>query len=159
MIQCGDDLFNPSKCEAILPVVQQNNVAGLLLANEQINDIKVDGADRKWFATSNGVWLLSPDAQKTVYRFTKSNGKLLSNQVYSLVIHQESGEVFFFTADGICSFRSTATEPQVEPKKLYVFPNPVPSGFTGSIAIKGLAANAWVRITELDGKLVFKLVH
>lgn len=156
LIQCGDDLFNPAKCEAILPVVQQNNVAGLLLANEQINDIKVDGADRKWFATSNGVWLLSPDAQKTVYRFTKSNGKLLSNQVYSLVIHQESGEVYFFTADGICSFRSTATEPQVEPKKLYVFPNPVPSGYTGSIAIKGLAANAWVRITELDGKLVFQ---
>ena len=156
LIQCGDDLFNPAQCEAILPVVQQNNVAGLLLANEQINDIKVDGADRKWFATSNGVWLLSSDAQKIVFRFTKSNGKLLSNQVYSLVIHQETGEVFFFTADGICSFRSTATEPQSEPKKLIVFPNPVPSGYTGSIAIKGLAANAWVRIAELDGKLVYQ---
>ena len=156
LVQCGEDIFNPAKCDAILPVVQQDNVAGLLLANEQINDIKIDGADRKWFATSNGVWLLSPDAQKIIYRFTKFTGKLLSNLVQSISIQQETGEVFFFTADGICSFRSTATEPQTEPKKLFVFPNPVPSGYNGSIAIRGLAANAWVRIVELDGKLVFQ---
>jgi ligand-binding sensor domain-containing protein len=156
LIQCGEDIFNAAKCDAILPVVQQDNVTGLLLANEQVNDIKVDGADRKWFATGNGVWLLSADAQKIIFRFTKTTGKLLSNMVHSISIQQETGEVFFLTADGICSFRSTATEPLSEPKKLFVFPNPVPSGYNGSIAIRGLASNAWVRIVELDGKLVFQ---
>ena len=37
-----------------------------------------------------------------------------------------------------------------------MFPNPVPPGYSGSIAIRGLNDNAWVRITELDGKLVFQ---
>ena len=156
LIQCGDDLFKPGICDAILPVVQQDNVAGLLLTNEQINDMKVDGADRKWIATNNGVWLLSADGQKTIYRFTKSNGKLLSNKVRSILLNPETGEVFFFTEDGICSFRSTATEPAAEKQKIFVFPNPVPSGYTGTIAMRNLPSNAWVRIVELDGKLVFQ---
>jgi len=154
IIQCGDDLFNNTLCDATLPVVQQDNFAGLLLAEEIVNDIKVDGANRKWIASKNGVWLLSADGQKTIHRFTVSNSSLLSNEVFSIVIHQLTGEVFFFTANGICSFRSTATAPATEKKKPFVFPNPVPSGFMGTIAIRDLPDNAWVRITELDGRLV-----
>jgi ligand-binding sensor domain-containing protein len=154
IIQCGDDLFNASLCEATLPVVQQDNFAGLLLAEESVNDIKVDGANRKWIASKNGVWLLSADGQKTIHRFTASNSSLLSNEVFSIVIDKPTGEVFFFTANGICSFRGTATAPVTEKKKPFVFPNPVPAGFTGSIAIRDLPDNAWVRITELDGRLV-----
>ena len=154
IIQCGDDLFNNTLCDATLPVVQQDNFAGLLLAEEMVNDIKVDGANRKWIASKNGVWLLSADGQKTIHRFTVSNSSLLSNEVFSMVIHQLTGEVFFFTSNGICSFRSTATAAATEKKKPFVFPNPVPSGFTGTIAIRDLPDNAWVRITELDGRLV-----
>ncbi|MEY3577706.1 MAG: hypothetical protein RL394_1291 [Bacteroidota bacterium] len=154
IIQCGDDLFNNTLCDATLPVVQQDNFAGLLLAEEMVNDIKVDGANRKWVASKNGVWLLSADGQKTIHRFTVSNSSLLSNEVFSIVIHQRTGEVFFFTANGICSFRGTATAATTEKKKPFVFPNPVPSGFTGTIAIRDLPDNAWVRITELDGRLV-----
>ncbi len=154
IIQCGDDLFSNTLCDATLPVVQQDNFAGLLLAEEIVNDIKVDGANRKWVASKNGVWLLSADGQKTIHRFTVSNSSLLSNEVFSIVIHQLTGEVFFFTANGICSFRGTATAPAAEKKKPFVFPNPVPSGFTGTIAIRDLPDNAWVRITELDGRLV-----
>lgn len=154
IIQCGDDLFNNTLCDATLPVVQQDNFAGLLLAEEMVSDIKVDGANRKWIASKNGVWLLSADGQKTIHRFTVSNSSLLSNEVFSIVIHQLTGEVFFFTANGICSFRGTATASATEKKKPFVFPNPVPSGFTGTIAIRELPDNAWVRITELDGRLV-----
>jgi hypothetical protein len=154
IIQCGDDLFNNTLCDATLPVVQQDNFAGLLLAEEVVNDIKVDGANRKWIASKNGVWLLSADGQKTIHRFTVSNSSLLSNEVFSIVIHQLTGEVFFFTANGICSYRGTATTAVTEKKKPFVFPNPVPSGFSGTIAIRDLPENAWVRITELDGRLV-----
>lgn len=156
IIQCGEDVFNASVCDATLPVVQQGSFAGLLLADESINDIKVDGADRKWIATNNGVWLLSADGQKNIYRFTAQNSSLLSNEVYSIVIDDKTGEVFFFTANGICSFRSTATQPVETKQPLLVFPNPVPSGYTGSIAIRALPENAWVRITELDGRLVYQ---
>jgi streptogramin lyase len=156
VIQCGDDLFSTSVCEAILPVVQQDNFAGRLLADEQINDIEVDGADRKWIATNNGVWLLSADGQQVVHRFTSSNSKLLNNEVASLVIHQETGEVFFMTQKGICSYRGTAIKPVEVMKKPFVFPNPVPPGFSGAIAIRDLPENAWVSITELDGRVVYK---
>jgi hypothetical protein len=36
------------------------------------------------------------------------------------------------------------------------FPNPVPSGYQGTIAIKGLVANADVRITDISGQLVYR---
>ena len=68
----------------------------------------------------------------------------------------KTGEVFFATAKGICSFRSTATEGTAENSNVLVFPNPVPPGYTGSIAIRGLAENATVKITELDGRLVYQ---
>ncbi len=155
VVQCTEELFSGS-CEAILPVVQQDNFAGRLLSEEIINDIKVDGADRKWIATSNGVWLLSADGQKVIGRFTEKNSVLLSDDVRSIVIHQKTGEVFFFTKNGICSFRGTATEPETIQKKPFVFPNPVPPGYAGTIAIRDLPENAWVRITELDGRLVYQ---
>ena len=156
VVQCGEDLFISSACEAILPVVQQDNFAGRLLAEEQINDIKIDGADRKWMATNNGVWLLSADGQKVINQFTSSNSSLLDNEVFSIVIDAKSGEVFFMTKKGICSFRGTSTEPATSIKKPIVFPNPVPPGFSGTIAIRDLPENAWVSITELDGRLVYK---
>ena len=37
-----------------------------------------------------------------------------------------------------------------------VFPNPVPPGYAGTIGISGLTANATVKITEMDGRLVFQ---
>lgn len=154
IIQCGQDIFK--NCDATLPIVQQDNFAGLLLANEVIRDIKVDGADRKWIASNNGVWLLSADAQKVIFRFTSSNSKLLDDRVNQIAINGVTGEVFFMTALGISSFRSTATDPVDQIKKPIVFPNPVPSGFTGTIGMKELPLNAWVKITELDGRLVYQ---
>ena len=154
IIQCGTDLFR--NCEATLPVVQLDNFAGLLLSNETINDIKIDGADRKWIATNNGVWLLSADGQKVVHRFTSDNSKLLNNQVLSILIQGITGEVFFMTSSGISSYRSSATSAVEAIKKPIVFPNPVPSGYSGSIAVKELPLNAWVKITELDGRLVYQ---
>lgn len=156
IIECGDNIFRSGDCDAILPIVQQDNYAGLLFGEESINDIAVDGADRKWIATNNGVWLVSSDGQKLISRFTETNSALLGNKIYQIVIHKLTGEVFFFTNNGICSFRGTATEPTIEKQKPMVFPNPVPPGYSGSIAIKNLPENSWIKITELDGRLVYQ---
>lgn len=37
-----------------------------------------------------------------------------------------------------------------------IFPNPVPKGYTGTIAIRGLASNSDVRITDINDQLVYK---
>ena len=145
-----------SGCDAVLPVVQQDNFAGYLFRDEQVQHIAVDGANRKWVATQNGVWLISADAEKTIYRFTESNSPLLSNDVKQIAIDPTTGEVFFATARGICSFRSTATENTESNNNVLVFPNPVPPGYTGTIAIRGITNNAIVKITEIDGRLVYQ---
>jgi len=156
IIHCAQDVFSIQKCEAILPIVQQDNFAGYLFRDEQVQAIAVDGADRKWIGTKNGVWLISPDGDKTIYHFKQDNSPLLNNDVKKIAIDDKTGEVFFATAQGICSYRSTATEGGTTNENVMVFPNPVPPGYTGSIAIRGLVNNAIIKITELDGRLVYQ---
>ena len=139
-----------------MPVVQNDQFAGLLFKDEFVQCIAVDGANRKWIGTKNGAWLVSADGEKIIYRFTAENSPLLGNDVKRIAVNPVSGEVFLSTANGICSFRSTATEGPGNNNAILVFPNPVPPGYNGTIAIKGLTENALVKITELNGRLVYQ---
>ena len=156
VIQCPENVFSPQGCDAILPVVQKGNFSSFLFKGENVRSIATDGADRKWVATANGVWLIGPDGEKVIYQFTESNSPLLSDDVKKIAIDGQTGEVYFATKNGICSFRSTATEGGGRNENVLVFPNPVPPGYAGSIAIRGLVNNAIVKITEMDGRLVYQ---
>ncbi len=154
IIQCTDNPF--SNCEAILPVIQQDQFAGYLFKGQQVQSIAVDGANRKWIGTQNGAWLISPDGKNTIHHFTVTNSPLFSNDVKKIGIDPITGEVYFATFNGLCSFRSTATESMHQLDNVLVFPNPVPPQFNGQIAIRGLTENAIVKITELNGRLVYQ---
>lgn len=156
IIQCSQETFSGQGCDAVWPIVQQGNFSGYLFKAEEVRSIAVDGADRKWIATKKGVWLISSTGEKVIYQFTEENSPLLSNEVNKIAIDGKTGEVYFATAKGICSFRSTATEGREENESVLVFPNPVPPGYTGTIGIRGLVNNAVVKITELDGRLVYQ---
>jgi hypothetical protein len=156
VIQCPQDVFTGQGCNAIWPIVKNGNFAGYLFNGEEVRSIAVDGADRKWVATRNGVWLISSTGEEVIYNFTEANSPLLSNDVKKIAIDGKTGEVYFATLKGICSFRSTATEGGETNENVLVFPNPVPPGFNGTIGIRGLVNNAIVKITELDGRLVYQ---
>jgi hypothetical protein len=156
IIQCNGDVFSSQSCDAVLPVVQLDRFAGLLFSDETVQCMAVDGANRKWIGTKNGVWLISPDGDKIIYRFTEDNSPLFSNDVKRIAVDPASGEVFISTLYGICSFRSTATEGGATNSNVLVFPNPVPPGYNGTIAIRGLVDNALVKIAEMNGRLVFQ---
>lgn len=156
LIACAGDVFTAQGCSAILPVVQQDRFAGLLFQNETVQTIAVDGANRKWVGTKNGVWLISAGGEKVIHRFSEENSPLLNNDVKKITINPQNGEVFFATFKGICSFRGSATEPAENHGNVLVFPNPVPPEFNGQIAIRGLADQSIVKITELDGRLVYQ---
>jgi ligand-binding sensor domain-containing protein len=156
VVQCTGQVFSSGGCDAIWPVVQFDAFAGYLFSGQPVQAIAVDGADRKWIATRNGVWLITPDAQKIVYHFTADSTPLLNNDVKSIAIDPRTGEVFFATAGGICSFRGTATEGSDQNSNVLVFPNPVPPGYTGTIAVRGLVDGAIVKITAPDGRLVYQ---
>lgn len=154
IIQCPELVFTNQACEAVLPVVQQGNFNGYLFRGEQVQAIAVDGADRKWIGTTKGAWLLSPDGATTIRRFTTDNSPLPSDDIRKISIDPSTGDVYFGTPNGLCSFRGDATVAGVTPSKALVFPNPVPPGYTGTIAIRGLPANSTVKIVELNGRLV-----
>ncbi len=148
------DAFSGQKVE--IPNIIEGQFLKPLLANENINCITVDGANRKWIGTNNGVWLFNKDGSKQILNFNINNSPLLNNAVISIAISDETGEVFMGTASGIISYRGDATEPITKMTKVIAYPNPVRPGYNGSIGIKGLADNASVKITDINGNLVYE---
>lgn len=128
----------------------------IFLGTDAILSIKVDGANRKWIATRNGVWLVSEDGYTVIRNFTTDNSPLLSNVVYDIGIFEETGEVFFATEKGIISYAGDATDAGDKHKQVFVYPNPVKPEFNGEIAIRGLANESNVKITDMAGHLVYE---
>lgn len=155
VIQCPQDVFL-SGCESIWPVINEGNFANYLFKGQEVRSIAVDGANRKWMATSSGAWLIAPDGDKVIEHFTEENSPLLSSDVKSIAINGKTGEVFFATAKGISSFRGTATEAAATKNDILVFPNPVPPSYNGTIGIRGLPENSIVKIIETNGRLVYQ---
>jgi ligand-binding sensor domain-containing protein len=156
VIQCPFEALT-SGCETIWPVIREGGFANYLFKGEEVKSIAVDGADRKWVATSSGAWMVNSEGDKVLLHFTEENSPLLSNNVLEIVVDGKSGEVYFATDNGICSYRSDATEAVSDQGNLLVFPNPVPRGYNGLIAIKGLPENSIAKITELNGRLVYQV--
>ena len=133
------------------------NYADYLLDHINITSMAIDGANRKWFGTlNNGVYLISADNMVQIQHFTTDNSPLLSNTVKSIAINPTSGEVFFGTDMGLCSFMSDATEPNEEMIKdnVWAYPNPVEPGYTGPITITGLTLDADIKILAANGALI-----
>jgi len=142
--------------QILVPRNDGSGLADILLETEAVTAITVDGANQKWIGTDRaGVFLLSEDGLIEKHHFTAENSPLLSNNITGIAI-KDNGEVFFGTAKGIVSFRGRAT-PEPQPgSKVYAYPNPVRENYSGPIAIKGLADNSNVKITDSYGNLVYE---
>ncbi len=137
-------------------ITQDGNVQKLL-ETEAVSCIAIDGGNRKWIGTQNsGVYLFSPDGLREIYHFTDKNSPLFSNNIYDISINQKNGEVFFATEKGIVSFFSTATNFDATMENVRAFPNPVRPEYEGNITVDGLAYNSNVKITDVQGNLVFE---
>ena len=152
--------YNPSRVfddpDAAQIFVQQGEFTNYLLQNEIINDIVVDAANRKWIATRNGVRLVSQDGKTIIRDFREENSPLLSDFVNSIAYDEETGLVYFATNRGICSYRTEAARGYVNHDTVSVFPNPVAPEYTGPITISGLVDEANVKITNVNGELIFQ---
>lgn len=148
---------NPTFIQVKVPRNDGTNTADYLLDGLSFTAIVVDGANRKWFATKdNGVYLISADNLTEIHHFTQDNSKLLSNNIESMAINDNTGEVFFGTDKGLCSYMSDASKANDEMSKdnVYAYPNPVRPEYTGNITIMGLSMNADVKIVTSSGVLV-----
>ena len=128
-----------------------------LLEDQNVLDIAVDGGNRKWIGTDNGLWLFNESGTEMLLHFTTQNSPLPSNKVTKLTINQQTGEVFIGTDAGMVSYRTGATISEIDNSCGGVFPNPVRPGFTGMVGISGVPENANVKITDLAGTLVYEV--
>lgn len=141
--------------------INRNDGSGLadyLLNDVSIACITIDAANRKWIGTqANGAYLISADGQEMIHHFTTDDSPILSNNVQSIAVNSETGEVVFGTDKGLCSFVGDATAPEEELVKdnVTVFPNPVTPDYNGPIAIRGLVNDAEVKILSSGGQLVW----
>ena len=152
-IESGGNTFTQIK----VPRNDGTNYADYLLANIDILSIAIDRGNRKWIGTiNNGVYLISADNMTQVQHFTTDNSSLLSNMVTSIAINHASGEVFFGTDKGLCSYISDATQTNAEmtTDNVWAYPNPVEPGYNGPITITGLSFNADVKILTANGAIV-----
>lgn len=155
IINCPEQVID-RQCEAEIRVVQYDNFAGELFAGENVKTIAVDGANRKWIGTGNGVWLISDDASKIINRFTIDNSPLPSNIIQVIKVDPTTGDVYIGTDKGLVSYKGSATDGGETNKDVVIFPNPITKDYNGTIAIKGLVNNADVRITDISGQLIYK---
>src|SRR5690606_33885515 len=91
-----------------------------------------------------------------INHFTSENSPLFSNDIKDIEIDNSNGEVFFCTNSGLLSYKGTATSGGNDFENVQVFPNPVPKGYGGVVAIKGMANNANVKITDVNGVLIYE---
>lgn len=154
--ECASQIMD-GNCSGTKKKTVLNGIAEYVLNEVNINCIEVDGANRKWIGTSSGVYVLNPSGEEELEHFTKDNSPLFSNQIYSLAFNKASGEMMIGTEYGLLSYKTETIEGTSKNKsEAYAYPNPVPPDYNGKIAIKGLARDSNVKITDISGNLIFE---
>lgn len=145
-----------SPFEAVQNTVEEDGIPEYIGGTEYINDLLIDGGNRKWLATDNGLFVISSDGRSTLFQYREDNSPLPSNQVKTVGYLENQGEVFVGTENGIASLKTDATASTNSFGKIKIYPNPVKPGFNGVITIEGLAYNSEVKITDGSGQLVYQ---
>lgn len=147
---------NPNTSVNNIVFLDENDVPQELFANLFISSLAVDGSNNKWVGSTAGVYQVSSDGQKTLYHFTTDNSPLPSNSINSIKIDGTTGKVYIGTEKGLVAFRGTATTAQENLDNVRAYPNPVRPRYEGMVTIDGLMKNANVKITDIEGNLVYE---
>jgi ligand-binding sensor domain-containing protein len=124
------------------------------LQDEVLTSLAIDALNRKWFGSTNGVWLLSPDGSSVIAHYTETNSPLLSNRVLAIEVDKPSGRVFVGTERGLSVIQTVAVQPPLTMSDLKIAPNPVRLPEHQLIQIQGVSRNASVKIISVTGRLV-----
>lgn len=148
---------NESQLKSNAIIIMEDNLAQELLYEQFITSIAVDGSNNKWIGTSDsGVFMVSPNGQETKYHFTINNSPLPSNGINDIKINNATGEVFIATNKGMVSFKGIATGANEDLNNVYVYPNPVRPTYSGTVKVAGLLDKANIKITDIEGNLVYE---
>ncbi len=122
---------------------------------QTINALVVDPLNQKWLGTNQGLFLLSTDGTQLLATLDTKNSPLLSDQIESLAIDEETGTVYVGTASGLTSFDTPSILPVETFNGLNIYPNPlVISDGSKLVTIDGLIRNTDIKIVTVSGKLI-----
>jgi hypothetical protein len=126
------------------------------LLGQTVNCIAVDPLNQKWVGTPEGAVLLSADGTQQLASYTveSTNGQLIDNNISGIAIDPTTGTVYFATAGGLASLKTTAAAPAQATVDLKLYPNPFRVPSANPLTIDGLQANSQVKILSVDGTLV-----
>lgn len=154
IFQCGSNIFD-GECQGTTRKVLQDDIPAILLQTESIRALHIDGGNRKWFGTTNGIYVQTADANTQVHHYTSINSPLLDNTIIDFAFDGKQGIMYIATNSGLNAIKTEATSAKISHSgSATVYPNPVTPDYQGPIAIKGLAANANIKITDVNGLLV-----
>jgi ligand-binding sensor domain-containing protein len=140
-------------------IILEDGLAQELLYEQSITVIAVDGSNNKWIGTADsGVFMVSENGQETKYHFTINNSPLPSNAINDIKINNKTGEVFIATTKGMISFKGSATEANENLNNVYIYPNPVRPAYSGTVKVAGLIDKANIKITDIEGNLVYETI-
>lgn len=131
-----------------------------VLDNMPITAIAIDALGNKWCGTgSDGLYLLSPDGTQLLAHYTKDNSPLLTNDVLSLAIDKERGELYIATSAGLVSlYIGQTSDWTTQSKEVYIYPNPVRPEDPDQVTLSKLPAGTTVRILDSAGNLIYQEV-
>lgn len=145
---------NTYSCSRILiPRNDGSGQADYLLSGQSVLSIAVDGGNKMWFGTNDGVLHTSNDGQTSYNHFTTENSPLFSNTVKDMAI-DDDGSIYFATDKGLIAYKGTASKGNTTNSNVIVYPNPVRPENRGIVGIKGLVNDALVKITTTNGTFV-----
>ena len=163
----GICMFNPAKAfpgsgfTVIRPKVPRNDGTGFadrLMDGIQVNDVAVDGANRKWIGTeSSGLFLVSPDGSQIIKNFSTTNSPLASNTIYKICCNPSSNSVYVTTPEGLYEYFSDSSPAESSYSDIYAYPNPVRPEYGGNVTIKGLMDNSLVKIADASGNVLAQM--
>ncbi|MDF2448032.1 MAG: hypothetical protein K0R26_536 [Bacteroidota bacterium] len=151
-----ENVFTGANWDSQQILIEQDGHVQILLENDVITAIAVDGVNRKWIGTeTSGVYCLSPDGQEEIYHFTEENSPLYSNFIRDIVTDETTGDVFIGSEKGIQAYRTPIIKGFEDFTKVHAYPNPIRPGNTSPVYITGLIDQADVKITDVSGNLIW----
>lgn len=154
VFDCGSTIFENS-CRGSRRTTSLDGFGAYVLDDVNIICIETDGANRKWFGTENGIFVLSSSGSEQIQHFSTSNSPLFDNIIIDLAYNPDNGSMFIATAKGVMAYRTqTSQGGEKHSSNIYAYPNPVREDYRGPIAIKGFARDSNIKITDINGQLI-----
>ena len=154
-------IFDADIVDAQPIIFEEDGIAKKLLGDQFVSAIAVDGANNKWFGTSNGgVIYTNPNGQTTIANFSKGNSPIPSDRIVKIAVDKDTGKVFFATDKGIVAYNSNVAPFGDSLGEVYAYPNPVRK-FHDIVTIDGrngtnLPKGTNVKILDVAGNLVYE---